>query len=145
MFSSLWTSVKRKRWLKEIFLSPLVLFPPSSLSETDIQKEDSPMDAACLILVIFQNMLKILFSCTENLLTYCKLMKVHQKLVLIGMLKRKGSSKNITWVVPEDEALYHSEVKRSQYIKLWKWIIDMLLLLKNKTKHLTYWDLELKI
>ena len=137
--------LKGKDGLKILFLSPLVLFPPSSLAEMDIHKEDSPTDAACLILVIFQNMMKILFSCTEHLLTYCKLMKVHQKLVLIRMLKRKGSSKNITWVVPKDEAFYHSEVKRSQYIKLWKWIIDMLLLLKNKTKHLTYWDLELKI
>ena len=69
------------------------MFRPSSLAEMDIQKEDSPMDAACLILVIFLNMLKIYFSCTENLPTYCKLMKVHQKLVLIGMLKAKAAPK----------------------------------------------------
>ena len=89
------------------------MFRPSSLAEMDIQKEDSPMDAACLILVIFLNILKIHFSCTENLPTYCKLIKVHQKLVLIAVLRSKGSSKNITRVVPEDKALYHSEVKRS--------------------------------
>ena len=78
---------------KKTFLSPLVLFLPSSLAEMDIQKEDSPMEAACLILVNFQNMLKIHFSCTENLSTYCKLMKVNQKLVLIRMLKAKAAPK----------------------------------------------------
>ena len=45
---------------------PLILFPPPSLGEMDIQKGDSPKDAAYLILVIFQNMLKVCFSYAEN-------------------------------------------------------------------------------
>ena len=45
------------------------MFPPSSLADMDIQKEDSPLDAACLILVFVTNMPKIHFSCTENLPT----------------------------------------------------------------------------
>ena len=58
--------LKGKDGLKILFLSPLVLFPPSSLGEMGIQKGGSPMDAAHLILLIFQNMLKIHFLYTEN-------------------------------------------------------------------------------